>query len=183
MKTVEAKSAAQWRSWLATHHKSASEIWLVFHKKHTGRPCVSYEESVDEALCFGWVDSLVKRIDDERYARKFTPRKADSAWSTANRKRYEVLKAGDRLAPAGVERAPTDRSGDAPRPSRVPVYVERELKRHPQAWSFFDTLPPSYKRKYLAWIDSAKQQETRERRLRQAVALLMASKKPGLTMK
>jgi uncharacterized protein YdeI (YjbR/CyaY-like superfamily) len=180
VKTFDARTPERWRSWLAKHHKSASEIWLIFHKKHTGRTCISYDDSVDEALCFGWVDSLIKRIDDERYARKFTPRKADSAWSTANRQRYEALKASNRLTAAGVERAPTTRSGDLPRLSAVPAYVQQALKRHPRAWSFFETLAPSHKRKYLVWIDSAKQQETRERRLKQAIALLTAEKKPGL---
>ena len=181
MKTVEAATAKEWRRWLGSHHTSEAEIWLVFYKKHTARPCVSYEESVNEALCFGWVDSLIKRIDEDRYALKFTPRKADAAWSTLNRKRYAALKAANRLAPAGIERAPTDKSGDAPKVSGVPGYVKRELKRHPRAWQFFDSLAPSHKRKYVIWIDSAKQQETRLRRLKQAVGLLKAKHKPTIT--
>ena len=180
MKTFAARTPDEWRRWLAKHHKTEREVWLVYDKKHTGRPCVSYEESVDEALCFGWVDSLIKRIDDDRFARKFTPRKADSAWSTLNRRRYATLKAANRLAPAGIERAPTDRSGDAPQFSGVPAYIVRGLKRQPQAWSFFDALAPSYKRLYVRWIDSAKQQETKERRLKEAIAKLTAGKKPGL---
>jgi uncharacterized protein YdeI (YjbR/CyaY-like superfamily) len=180
MKTVEARTPAEWRRWLAKHHKTEREVWLLYDKKHTGRPCVSYGDSVDEALCFGWVDSLIKRIDADRYARKFTPRKPDSAWSTLNRKRYEALKATNRLAPAGLERAPTSRSGDAPQFAKVPAYVEREIRRHPDAWRFFQALTPSHRRKYLIWIDSAKQQDTRERRLQQAVKKLAAEHKLGL---
>lgn len=126
MKTVEARTRERWRSWLAKHHDSESEVWLIFHKQHTGVPSVAYGDAVDEALCYGWIDSLIKRIDDDRYARKFTPRKPDSAWSTANRKRYESLKAAKKLKPPGIERAPTDRSRDAPRPSKVPSYIEDE---------------------------------------------------------
>src|SRR6476661_8411233 len=97
LKTLDVPTTDQWRAWLGEHHDSESEIWLIFHKVHTGRPSIRYEDAVDEALCFGWVDCLIRRLDDERYARKFTPRKADSRWSTANRKRYAALKADGRL--------------------------------------------------------------------------------------
>jgi uncharacterized protein YdeI (YjbR/CyaY-like superfamily) len=182
LKTLDVPNGEKWQEWLATHHKSESEVWLVFHKRHTGRPSIAYDNAVDEALCFGWIDSLIKRLDDDRYARKFTPRKPDSRWSTANRKRYAQLKAIGRLAPAGLERAPTDRSGDAPRPSpsKVPQYIHQSLRSRPAAWNYFKSLAPSYQRMYVAWIDSAKQQETKTRRLREAVRLLGAGKKLGL---
>jgi uncharacterized protein YdeI (YjbR/CyaY-like superfamily) len=79
--TLDLRTRRQWRSWLAKHHGSESAVWLVFHKRHTGRPSVGYDDAVEEALCFGWVDSLIKRLDDARYARKFTPRKPGSQWS------------------------------------------------------------------------------------------------------
>jgi uncharacterized protein YdeI (YjbR/CyaY-like superfamily) len=182
LKTLEARTLEQWRSWLIDHHASESEVWLVFHKRHTGQASVAYEDAVDEALCFGWIDSLVKRLDDERYARKFTPRKVDSKWSSSNRQRYAQLKASGRLMPAGLNRAPTDRSGDAPRPSlaRIPPYIQEALKNHPAAWSFFESLAPSHRRMYLGWIDSAKQQETKTRRLEEALRMLAAGQKLGL---
>lgn len=182
LKTLDARTPEQWRRWLADHHDSESEVWLVFHKRHTGRASIAYEDAVDEALSFGWVDSLIKRLDDARYARKFTPRKADSKWSTANRKRYAQLKASGRLMPAGLNRAPTDRSGDAPWPSpaKVPQYIQDALRNHPTAWSYFESLAPSYRRMYIGWIDSAKQQETKMRRLQEAIRLLAAGKKLGL---
>jgi len=80
MKTLRAQSVDQWRDWLDEHHASESEVWLVFYKRHTGVPSIDYKDALDEALCFGWVDSLVKRLDDRRYALKFTPRRADSRW-------------------------------------------------------------------------------------------------------
>src|ERR1043166_3898342 len=117
MKPLRVRTPDQWRDWLAGHHASESEVWLVFHKRNTGVASVDYQDALDEALCFGWVDSLVKRLDDRRYARKFTPRRPDSRWSAANRKRYAELKASGRLKPAGLNRAPTDRSY-SPKPVR-----------------------------------------------------------------
>src|ERR1035438_7518925 len=154
----------------------------VLHKRQTGQPSIAYDDAVNEALCFGWIDSLVKRLDDDRYARKFTPRKPDSRWSAANRKRFAQLQASGRLTPAGLKRAPTDRSGDAPRPSlaKVPQYIQQALRSRPAAENYFESLAPSCRRMYIAWIDSAKQPETKARRLREAVDLLAAGKKLGL---
>ena len=104
MKTVLVRTLEQWRDWLTEHHSSESEVWLIFHKRHTGVASIDYKDARDEALCLGWVDSLVKRLDDRRYALKFTPRTADSRWSAVNRKRYAELKAGGRLKPPGIER-------------------------------------------------------------------------------
>jgi uncharacterized protein YdeI (YjbR/CyaY-like superfamily) len=182
LRTFEARTRRQWRKWLAAHHESASEVWLVFNKRHTGRASITYDDAVDEALCFGWIDSLIRRIDEARYARKFTPRKPDSKWSTANRKRYAQLQAGGRLMRAGLKRAPTPRSGDAPRlsPSHVPQYLQQALRSDPAAWRYFESLAPSYRRMYIGWIDSAKQPETKTRRMREALSLLAAGKKLGL---
>ena len=106
MKTLLVRTLDQWREWLTEHHASVSEVWLIFYKRHTGVASIAYKEARDEALCFGWVDSLVKRLDDRRYAQKFTPRRADSRWSAVNRKRYAELKAVGRLKPPGIARAP-----------------------------------------------------------------------------
>lgn len=182
LKTLDARTGAEWRKWLAEHHGSESEVWLIFHKRQTGQAAIAYDDAVGEALCFGWIDSLIKRLDDARYARKFTPRKPGSRWSTANRKRYAQLRASGRLTPAGLQRAPTDRSGDAPRPSLVktPQYVVQALRSHPAAWNYFEKLAPSYRRLYIGWIDSAKQEQTRTRRLQEAIGMLAAGKKLGL---
>jgi len=182
LKTLDARTPEQWRRWLADYHDSASEVWLVFPKRHTGQASIDYGDAVDEALCFGWIDSLVRRLDDARYARKFTPRKPNSKWSTSNRKRYAQLKASGRLMPAGLNRPPTNRSGDAPRPypANVPQYIFEALRSQPAACTYFESLAPSYRRMYIGWIDSAKQHETKMRRLQQALRLLAAGKKLGL---
>ncbi len=182
LKTLDVRSRQQWRSWLEAHHDSEPEIWLVFYKRHTAEESLSYDDAVEEALCFGWVDSIVRHLDADRFLRKFTPRKADSRWSTINRRRYARLKARGLLAAPGLERPPTDRSGDAPRPSVsvLPPYFEKELKRNARAWRFFEKLAPSYRRAYIGWVDSAKREETKAKRLREAVGLLAAGKKLGL---
>ena len=185
MKTFVAQTADQWRRWLDEHHDSESEVWLIFHKVHTGVASISYLEALDEALCFGWVDSLIKRLDDSRYARKFTPRKADSRWSTINRKRYADLKASGRLKPGGINRAPTDRSyGPLPQqskmPATVPPHIQAALRKHPAARRCFEGLAPSHRRQYIGWIESAKHDETKARRLKEAIRLLNAGKPLGL---
>src|SRR5215510_2168741 len=100
LKTVEAANLTEWRTWLQENHQSESEVWLIFHKIHTGIASVDYSDALDEALCFGWIDSLIRRLDEARYARKFTPRKPDSKWSPTNRKRYAELRESGRLMPA-----------------------------------------------------------------------------------
>ena len=185
MKTFVAETRGQWRKWLVEHHDSKSEVWLVFYKVHTGRRSIAYSDAIDEALCFGWVDSLVKRLDAARYALKFTPRKADSRWSAINRKRYAALKASGRLQPAGITRAPTDRSYD-PRPPRfqmpatLPRYIQAALQKQPAAWRYFKGLAPSHQRRYVGWIETAKREDTKARRLREAIRLLAAGKPLGL---
>jgi len=185
MKTLLVQTVEQWREWLHEHHASQSEVWLVFHKRHTGVPSIDYQDALDEALCHGWVDSLVKRLDDRRYALKFTPRRPDSRWSTANRTRYQALKASGRLLPAGIKRPPTDR-GYGPRPVRLslpaklPPYIQTALKTHPVALRQFEALPPEERRRYFAWIESAKREDTKLRRLKEAIRLLANGKVLGL---
>jgi uncharacterized protein YdeI (YjbR/CyaY-like superfamily) len=185
MTTLLVRTLDQWRDWLAKHHASESEVWLIFHKRQTGVASIDYKDALDEALCFGWVDSLVKRLDDRRYARKFTPRRPDSRWSTVNRKRYAELKTEGRLQPPGIERPPTSRGYGArpPRlemPSTLPAYIQAALRNHPTALRHFETLAPSQRRRYFAWIESAKREETKLRRLEEAIRLLASGKGLGL---
>ena len=185
MKTFLAQTPDQWRDWLQAHHDSESEVWLIFHKLHTGVASIDYKDALDEALCFGWVDSLVKRLDDRRYARKFTPRTANSRWSAINRKRYAALKASGRVTAAGINRAPTERGYDPrlPRftmPTKLPPYIETALRKRPAAMRHFEALAPSHRRQYVGWIESAKRDDTRARRLKEAIRLLAAGEKLGL---
>lgn len=139
----------------------------------------------DEALCFGWVDSLIKRLDDRRFARKFTPRRADSRWSDVNRRRYRELEAMGRLKSPGIARAPRGR-GSAPRPARLalpsklPTYIRAALKKSPPASRNFDALSAAQRRRYVAWIESAKRDETKLRRLEEAIRQLAKGEVLGL---
>ena len=133
--TLDIRNRRQWRTWLGTHHASSPGVWLVFHKDHTSVKSIAYEDSVREGLCFGWIDSLIKRLDDERYARKFTPRKPTSKWSDINRKRWTELNAAGHLAEAGLAAAPTANTyGPRPVIPDMPTYIEKALRQFHQSF-------------------------------------------------
>jgi uncharacterized protein YdeI (YjbR/CyaY-like superfamily) len=179
--TLEIRSRQQWRTWLGKHHASSAGVWLVFFKDHTGVKSIPYEDSVLEALCFGWIDSLIKRLDDERYVRKFTPRKPASKWSESNRTRWAALESAGLLTAAGRAAAPTGNTYAARQAiPELPPYIERALKPNPKAWRFFQELAPTYRRHFVGWIHTARQPETREKRIRESIALLAAGRKLGL---
>jgi uncharacterized protein YdeI (YjbR/CyaY-like superfamily) len=181
---LEVESRPAWRRWLQRHHASSTGVWLVFHKQHTGVESIDYDDSVREALCFGWIDSLVKRLDEDRFARKFTPRKPGSAWSESNLKRWAELDAAGALAPAGRAASPEGARVAKP-PSRfelreLPDYIAAALARDRKAKTFFEGLPPGEKRRLVGWIDTAKKSETKTRRLREAISLLAKGERLGL---
>jgi uncharacterized protein YdeI (YjbR/CyaY-like superfamily) len=187
LKTLTVPSREQWRTWLWKHHADTKEIWLIYYKKRSGKCTLNHEEALDEALCFGWIDSLVRRIDDVRYAQKFTPRKAESKWSEQNRKRaYRLIREG-RMEDAGRSAMTFTRRG-TPGANRVdvglrvalPAFMKGKLKANAQAWRNFEALAPSYRRLYIRWITAAKREETRMRRLWQAMDLLERNQKMGL---
>lgn len=167
------ETAEGFRAWLAEHHEARDVLWVGFWKKATGRASITWEESVDEALCFGWIDGLRKRIDDEAYAIRFTPRRDGSVWSLRNMERYGALEADDRIAPAGAAtyaRRTEEKSGvysfeqdDRPRLSAA---FEERLKADEAAWASWENRPPGYRKRASHWVMSAKREETRERRFR-----------------
>jgi uncharacterized protein YdeI (YjbR/CyaY-like superfamily) len=172
-----------WRAWLDANGQNTREVWLVFFKKHTGKPCVTYEAAVEEALCVGWIDSLVKRLDDDRYARKFTPRTNTRNWSNSNLRRFHKLVASGRMTAAGSAKyEPIVRSSkDSPSDTiKLPDLFRKALKNEGKAREFFDNLAPSYRRNFVEWVGSAKREETRKKRLKEALALLRAGKKLGM---
>ena len=178
---LEIRDRRRWRAWLDRHHASSPGVWLVFYKDHTGERSLAHEDSVREALCFGWVDSLIKRLDDDRYALKFTPRRPSSKWSDINRRRWQELEREGLLTAAGRAAAPTD-NRYAPRPKipELPAYIARAFKTNPRAWKFFSELAPSYRRHFVVWIHIAKRSETRARRIAESIALLAGGKRLGL---
>jgi uncharacterized protein YdeI (YjbR/CyaY-like superfamily) len=179
--TLDLRTRAEWRQWLAKHHASSPGMWLVRHKQHAGVRSMPYEDVVGEALCFGWIDSLIKRLDDDRYAIKVTPRKGTSKWSDINRRRWKQLKAAGLLAPPGLAAAPTANSY-TPHPAipELPAYIAKALKANRKAWQQFQALGRTHRRDFVGWIHTAKRAETRDRRIRQSIELLSAGKKLGL---
>ncbi len=176
----------EWRSWLWKNHGVKGEVWLIFYKKHTGKPCVSYDDAVEEALCFGWIDSVVRRVDDERYVRKFTPRKAGSVWSEANKRRVEKLMREKRMTEAGSARvSEAKESGEwfksgVKKEFKVPRFMEEALAANKKALENFNKLAPSYRRQLVGWVSSAKREKTRKKRLAEAIGVLERGGKLGM---
>jgi uncharacterized protein YdeI (YjbR/CyaY-like superfamily) len=168
---------ADWRAWLDEHHADEREVLVGFRKKGSGRPSITWPESVDEALCFGWIDGVRRRIDDESYSIRFTPRKPRSIWSAVNVARVAELTEQGRMQPAGLAafaRRSDERSGvyayERGEDAVLPEAYERRLRENAAAAEFFDRQPPSYRKVALHWVVSAKKEETRLRRLDQLVA-------------
>jgi uncharacterized protein YdeI (YjbR/CyaY-like superfamily) len=178
------RTASAFRAWLEANSSTEGELLVGYHKVASGRPGMSWSESVDEALCFGWIDGVRRRIDDDTYSIRFTPRKATSIWSAVNIAKVEQLRAEGRMRAAG-ERAFASRS--EPR-SAVYAYEQgstaellpseiKAFKRHGEAWRFFESTPPSYRKVILHWITTAKRAETRATRLEKLVAACAAGQR------
>ena len=186
-KALHVNKREDWRQWLEKNHDKEREVWLIFYKKHTGQPRVPYDDAVEDALCFGWIDSIVKRIDDEKYAQKFTPRKRDSKWSELNKKRVKKMIQEGRMTEAGLALInAAKKSGkweqviSQPKEFAIPPEVIKAISANKKAWENFNNLAPSYKKQYIGWITTAKKEETRQRRLKEAVEILAQGKKLGL---
>jgi uncharacterized protein YdeI (YjbR/CyaY-like superfamily) len=168
-------SLAEWRKWLRNHHRKDDLIWLVFRKGD--KSGLTYADALDEAIAWGWIDSIVRRIDDELYARKFTPRRDASNWSAVNLRHLERLRKEDRMQPSGLAVTPSAerQAKRQTRPSasrEMPKELESALAANAEAKSFFDALAPSYRRRYVGWVGMAKSPATRERRAAEAADLL-----------
>src|SRR5262245_53544589 len=186
-KTLYVPDREAWHAWLAKHHASEKEVWLVYYKQHTGKPRVSYDEAIEEAICFGWIDSTVKTIDGDRYMQKFTPRVNARKWSRLNLERVKKLLREDRMTEAGRAKLPSDLETPTSVPpkrfsmnSPLPELFASALSANPAASENFSKLAPSYRRKYVGWVMTAKKEETRQRRLAEAIRLLEGNEKLGL---
>jgi uncharacterized protein YdeI (YjbR/CyaY-like superfamily) len=174
---VNAATRDEWRTWLAEHHDTEKAAWLVIHKKASSEPSVTYDEAVEEALCFGWIDSRGNKIDDLKYRLIFTPRKRGSVWAATNKARVERLIADGRMTPAGlalIEAAKADGSWDALNQVdalELPDDLLGALAANDDARRYFDAFPDSAKRIILFWITSAKRPETRAKRIAETVDL------------
>lgn len=176
-KTLYVKNRRAWRSWLAKHHQTAAEIWLIYYKKGSGKPRIPYNDAVDEALCYGWIDSILKPIDDKKYAQRFSPRRKTSKLSEMNRERVRrMIKAG-RMTKAGM--AAIEHTGEGR--STLPTDILAHLKADPTAWKHFQKFPASYKRIRVGWIDAARhRREVFEQRLRYFLKMTAQNKRFGM---
>ena len=176
--TVDVAGAEGWRSWLSRNHRQEAGVWVVFHKGGSGSGSISYDEALDEALAYGWIDSVIRKIDDKRYVRKFTPRRAGSIWSSLNVARVERLKREGRMTEWGLDAYAkrTQEVSDLEKVNaeggKVPEDLEAALRKNKMARSNFQRMAPSQRKRYLVWLAGAKKPETREKRIAEAVKLL-----------
>jgi len=176
-----------WRAWLAENHQTQDGLWLIFHKRHTGKAGLTYVEALEEALCFGWIDGIVRRIDDEKHMIRFSPRRKNSIWSEHNKKRARRLIKEGRMTPVGLARVQEAKASGqwakaAVREDTtiVPAELTEALAHNEKARLNFESLAPSYRRQFIYWVAIAKREETRRKRIQETIDLLIHNKRLGL---
>ena len=186
MKLKYFKTAADFRDWLEVNHSTVMELWLGIYKKDSGRVSITYAQALDEALCFGWIDGVRKRVDEMSFTQRFTPRKANSIWSLINIGHVKRLTKAGRMMPAG-EKAFAARTAAKSgvysfenRPRELSPELQQQFKLDPAAWEFFEQQPPGYRRLMAFWVMRAKQEETRRRRLAQLISDSKRSRRVGV---
>lgn len=181
------KTRSEWRKWLAENYSSSDGVWLIFYKKSSGKPRVEYNDAVEEALCFGWIDSKLKKVNEEYYIQHFTPRRKGSLWSKYNMERVKSLIDKGLMMPAGL--AEYHKALDNPKlvydnrmdgEPEIPADLLEALNLNPQALANFMAFSPSSRRMYLLWLKDAKRPETQQTRLKKIVEFSEKNKKPGI---
>lgn len=187
MQELTFNTRGQFRRWLKQHHEQQDGIWLVYYKKNTGIQSIAYDEAVEEALCFGWIDSKVQSIDNLRYRQVFTPRRANSVWSDLNKKRVKMLTEAGLMEPAGIKAVDAGKqsgkwqqSYSTKKMARMPAELKDALMENPQAMEHFRKFAPSYRNTYIRWVDSAKRPETRKKRIQTVVENSLKQIKPNM---
>ena len=178
-KTLYVTERSDWREWLSTNHGTEKEIWLIGYRKDAGKPSLPYNDAVEEALCFGWIDSTVKKIDAERNAQRYTPRRPNSPFSEMNKERMRRLIAAGLMTPAGLAAA-----GDLSTENfTIAEDILQALKADAQVWQNFRAFPESYQRIRVGWIEGARKRPADfEKRLRYFIKMTAANKKYGMVM-
>lgn len=184
-RTFYAKNRREWRAWLTKHHRTAPEIWLIYYKKDSGKPRIPYNHAVEEALCYGWIDSILKPVDAHRYAQRFSPRRPRSRLSEMNRERVRRLIAAGRMTRSGLERIQHvfDRRRDTKKTLKfsIPADILKRLQRDPEVWKNFRRFPESYNRIRIGWITAARpRREVFEQRLRHFLRMTARNKRFGM---
>jgi len=176
MKTLYIEDRSKWRAWLEANSQEATEVWLLFYKKQTGRPAIDYAAAVEEAICFGWIDGKLKNLDQLRFARLFTPRKPNGTWSSINLERARKMIDVGKMTAAGLK-VFDPRSQTPALPTQLPVPLEEQFRKSETAWENFSRFPPFYRRMTIGWVASAKQQTTQLRRLQQLISKSAANER------
>ena len=184
---LEVTRREDWRAWLAEHCATAQEIWLIHYKKHTNKPTISYDDGVEEALCFGWIDGVIKRIDEEKYAIRYSPRRKGSVWSQTNIRRVNKLIEKGSMTEAGMVRIrEAQESGEWHKTRQreelmeIPPDLQATMAADQQAQNNFDNLAPSHIKQFIWWINDAKRETTRQRRIRETVRMVREGRKPSI---
>lgn len=184
LKTVCPVNQQQWRAWLREHHDTEKSVWLIYYRKRANRPTITWSEAVDEALCFGWIDSTIKPLDEDRFMQFFSRRKPNSVWSKINKENVQRLMAEGRMTQAGFASIETAKQNgswtilDDAEALIIPPDLEQEFQEKPNARSYFSSLSRSDKRNLLQWIVLAKRPETRQKRITELVELADQNRKP-----
>lgn len=177
---IECKNAAEWRKWLKANHAKERVVWLIFKKGKSKEFDFSYRDALEEALCYGWIDSIIKKVDDESYLRKFTPRTNTQNWSDTNIALVRKLIANGKMSRIGMQKISEEILHQKPSKTSAPKFdsdIEKLIKSNKKAWENFNTLAPSYQKQYIGWIQSAKKQDTKVKRANEAIGLLENGKK------
>ena len=161
-----------WRRWLQKNHDKSTEIWILAFKTHTGKKCLSYSDALDEALCYGWIDSRLRRIDDEKHMWRFAPRRLDSIWSLVNRRRAEKLIKEGRMTVHGLKKIEAAKKNgqwakaiSPSMPPKMPKEMKEALMKNEKAWKNFQAFAKSYRTTYIYWVLTAKREETMKKRI------------------
>jgi uncharacterized protein YdeI (YjbR/CyaY-like superfamily) len=172
------KNRDQWRNWLRKNYKTCKEVWLIYYKKHTGKPTIPYDDAVEEAICFGWIDSTVRRIDEEKYKQRYTPRNIKSLWSESNVKRAGKMIEAGKMTEEGLfkfkqgmrdNKELLERGITSDKKIIIPEELKEGLKKCKNAWKNFNNFPDSYKRRYIYWYMDAKRDDTRAKRMEEII--------------
>ena len=187
LQQIYLEDAKKWRKWLKLNHEKSPGIWLIYFKKHSGKPRVPYNEAVEEALCFGWIDSTVKRIDEDRYMQVFTPRNPKSNWSELNKKRVEELISHGKMTDAGMKainiakkNGKWDEIIESQKNYDLSADFVKLFETNEKAFAVYNKLAPSHRKQYINWVMSAKKSETRLKRCREMIGMLEQDQKPGM---
>ena len=182
--TLYVTNRNDFRNWLKKNHNIKKEIWLIYYKKHTGKSRIPYDDAVEEAICFGWIDSTIKSIDNEKYMQKFTPRNKNSIWSDLNKERAKKMINENKMTEEGfikLESVDLDlREKKIIVKLVIPDDLKKVLKNKTKVWQNFKNLAPSYKKQYIDWLNSAKKDETRQKRIKEITDKLEKNEKLGM---